>query len=164
MTDYEEYNTEWFERQLIERARQGDAEAGLEALVSAAFAIDAKRFDSLLLPYLADCILQFREGIPLDRALGVEDRKPGGRPTKYDACELAAVDILLRDHGGLSPENAVAWIAEQIGAERSTIQKYRRQFDSRYNRETKGGLMDAWDRDLLLDQAGALRNAVEPAL
>src|SRR5690349_11064039 len=98
MSDAEEQ----FERKLIRRAKKGDAEAGREILLEIALAIDAGRFQSPLFPFLADCLFLFaNDHVPLERALCVEAEKNlGGAPRKYQEIELAAVDILLRDHAG----------------------------------------------------------------
>ena len=157
--------TEQFERQLIKHAQRGDEEAGREILYTIALAIDAGRFDSPLFPFLADCLILFaRDGVPLERALCVErDRNPGGKPSKYDSTELAAVDILLRDHAGFSPEQAVTWIKENIGADRRTVQKRRPDYDGRYN-PGSGPLMESLDRETLLHRSGSLRKTVAQAL
>ena len=65
---------------------------------------------SPLFPFLAECLwLYVEQGVPLARALCVEgDKSAGGAPLKYDPIELAAVDLLLRDHAGFSPAEAVA--------------------------------------------------------
>src|SRR6476620_7270724 len=98
---------EWFERELIKRALQGDAEAGREILHKIALAIDSGRFDSPLFPFLAERLFEFvRDGVPLERALRVKSKSTGGAPLKYQPNELAAVDLILRDHAGFSPDLA----------------------------------------------------------
>lgn len=75
-----------FEHELIKRAGHGDAEAGRELLKTISLRITGRQFDSPLFDYLADCLWQHLEdGVPLERALGVEEEdKKGGRPKKYD--------------------------------------------------------------------------------
>lgn len=57
--------------------------------------IERGHFDSPLFPYLAINLRAYLDqGVPLERALGVEsDANPGGRPKKYDETAIAAVDI-----------------------------------------------------------------------
>ena len=81
-----------YERELIRRAESGDQEASrliLEELISH---IDRKSFESPAFDYLASNLRLFlEEGIPLERALGIEaDVNRGGRPRKYDDTEVAA--------------------------------------------------------------------------
>ncbi len=151
--------TEQHEKEMIERAQRGDAEAGRDALYSIALAIDAMQFDSLLLPYLSKCLLQFNEGVPLERALNVEEIKTGGRPFKYDDTQLAAIDILLRDYADYAPEESITWIVENIGADRRKIQRLRIEHDSRYN-EFDAPLMESLSKDLLLHLSGSMRENI----
>jgi hypothetical protein len=158
---------DWFKRQLIARAQRGDAEAGCEILREIALAIDAGGFDPILFPFHAECLWLFMQGAPLDKALCVKGEDQGGRPRKYDELELAAVDILLRDHAKLSVEDANAWIGERIGTDRTTVQRVRKNHDARYNPEAQQKhqqLMEAADRELLLHRSGSLRPIVAAAL
>ena len=150
--------TEQFERDLIKEAKGGDAEAGREILFSIALAIDAGRFDSLLFPFLADCLMQFaQDGKPLEQALWVKQGKKKGRPIKYNETELAAVDILLRDYHGLSSSSTIYLIKGRIGADKKLVKSVRKKFDSRYNTLTDGPLMESLPRDILLHLSGSLR-------
>lgn len=154
----------WFKSELIKRAQQGDAEAGREILKEIVLAIGANRFDPLLFPFLGECLgLFLQDGIPLDRALCVEAVDQGGRPRKHDQLELAAVDILLRDHGGFSPEQAIIWIEEHVGVDRRTVQKARKVCDARYGKGPTP-LMEALDLETLLHRSGSLRPTVAQAL
>ena len=153
--------TEDFERALIERAQGDDAEAaeaGREILYSIALAIDAGRFDSLLFPFLADCLMQFaQDGKPLEQALWVvPNLNKGGTKRKYVGIELAAVDILLRKHVGLGKDAAIYWIEqkENIGASASTVRRARAKYD----------LMESFSRDDLLHFSDSLRSKVAKAL
>src|SRR6476660_3024093 len=119
---------EWFERELIKRARQGDAEAGREILHKIALAIDSGRFDSPLFPFLAERLVEFLQGVPLEPALCVDNKSIGGAPLKYQPNELAAVDLILRDHAGFSPDLATSWIEDQIGADRRAVQRLRKSY------------------------------------
>ena len=147
--------TDQFEKELIERARAGDEDAGREILYTLALAIDAGRFDSPLFPFLAECLLLFaRDGVPLERALCVEkEPSRGGRPLEHDS-ELAAVDILLRKHGGFTPEQALDWIEQSIGASRSTVRRLRVTYTP----------MQALERNLLLRLTGSLQVKAAEAL
>ena len=67
----------------------------------------------------------------------------GGRPRKYDDTEIAAVDLLLRDHCGLKAEEAIDWIAEEVGADRRYVQLRRKEYDARYNDFDAENLMES---------------------
>jgi hypothetical protein len=87
--------TEELERELIKRANAG-GEKGVEAARQicemAAGAIHAGRFNSLLLPFMVDCLSRIAEGVPPEHALWLWTPEPdkGGRPEEYDPVELAA--------------------------------------------------------------------------
>ena len=157
-----------FEQELIERAERGNAEAGRELLESAAVRIYAKDYDWPVFPYLANCLLNFvQHGIRLERALNVEAKNLGGRPSEHDRAALAAVDILLRDHAQYKPEAALKWIMNNVdGVERRYLQKVRADYDSRYNKYTDRNerLMESLNRDLLLHLSGSLRQKVAEVL
>ncbi|HEX2237136.1 MAG TPA: hypothetical protein VHJ19_01980 [Gammaproteobacteria bacterium] len=158
-------DTEQFERELIARAKAGDADAGKKILLNIALKIDLGQFDSELFPYLADCIWDFAyHGIRLDRALNVEAENKGGRPPKYETLELAAVDILLRDYANFRPEAALTWICENIGVDRRHMQRVRSEHDQRYNKHTDKPLMESCERDFLLHLSGSLRQKVAEVL
>jgi hypothetical protein len=152
----------WFEQEIIRQADEGDSQAGRKALEIIASRIEIKQFDSPLFSYLAESIKEFlHEGISLDRALGVEDEpNKGGRPRKYDEVELAAVDLLLRNNAGFTPEEAVEWIEENVGADRRAIQRLRSAYDARYNKFGADKLMESRGQDDLLDMSGSMRKKV----
>ncbi|MDB4409320.1 hypothetical protein N9235_00700 [Gammaproteobacteria bacterium] len=153
-----------FEEYLIWRTERGDTEAGREILKSVASSITGM---SLLLDYHAKCLCQYaEEGVQLERALGVKEEEPdkGGRPKKYDELELAAVDILLRHHAGMGPEEAVNWIIKNIGADRRATQRIRKVYDSKYNEVTDEPLMENLNYDLLLHMTGSRRKKVAEVL
>jgi hypothetical protein len=159
-------NEEWFKRQLIGRAENGEAEAGRQILRSIAVSIDAGQFDPILFPFLAKCLWLIIDGAPPDKALCIEEEKSkGGTPRVYDPDELAAVDILLRDYAKpeFSPEQAIAWIEEHIGADRRMVQRLRAKYDARYNQEAPR-LMEALDKETLLHRSGSLRPIVAQTL
>lgn len=155
-----------FHEELIRRASRGDAEAGKEILRTVALLIDAGQWTSPLFAFLADGLWEYTQhGIPLDRALCVEpESASGGRPQKYNPDELAAIDIILRDHAGYGPEEAVRWIAERIGADRRTVQRIRREYDRRYNKSAEGPLTESLSLDDLLQLSGNLRKNLEGVL
>lgn len=154
--------TDDYERESIARAGEGDAEAGRECLSLIMHAIDAQRFDSPLLPYLAECIQQYLSGVRIDRAFNVEKENKGGRPAKYNPTEVAAVDILLRDHANFQPEQSIIWLIENIHPriDRRFVQRVRKEHDRRYNPNAAGPLMESCTRDLLLHLSGSLRKYV----
>jgi len=152
-------NEKKYIERLIEGADKGNNDDGVEALRSAALAIETGQFDSPFLPYLADCIMKYVElGVPLERAFNVEaEPSRGGKPAKYDKIEIAALDILLRKYAGKSPEEAVDWIDQHVGPDRRYVQRLRKEHDSTYNDTTSQPLMESLDRDILLHLVGAMR-------
>lgn len=140
-----------FHLELIRRAKAGDAEAGREILQSIVHCIDAGKTDGPLFHFLAENLWLFlSDRIPLERALCVEESGAGGRPPTYDMMEVLAVDALLR-RCRFSKEDAIAWIQENIGADRTTVQRYRRAAtDSFYGQSD----------DDLLHMAGSHRQKV----
>ena len=128
--------------------------------------IEARSFNTPLMDYLTESLRLFLdEQIPLDTALGVEATpNTGGRPRKYDDTEIAAVDLLLRDHCGLKAEEAIDWIAEEVGADRRYVQLRRKEYDARYNDFDAENLMESRPLDDLLDLAGSLREKVAGVL
>jgi hypothetical protein len=149
--------TDKFDRLLIERSHEGDAEAGREFLRQVVSAITAGRFDSPVFDALAKRLSLFLDGgIPLERALGVESEKDkGGTPATYDPIELAAVDLLLREHANFTKEAAIRWIEDKLGADRSTVMRCRKMCDSRYN-NAPCPLMEVLGHDDLLHLSGSL--------
>ena len=154
-----------FELETIRRAEQGDSEAGRLALDMIACRLETAELDSPLFDYLASSIRAFLdEGIALGRALGVEEEKHrGGRPRKYEELEVAAVDLLLRDHASFKAEQAIDWLYKEFSIDRRTVQKIRKGYDSRRS-SSEGDLMDAMDRELLLHNAGSIRKNLEGVL
>ena len=71
-----------YEKAVIEAANNGEDSYGREALEIIAERIERGRFDSPLFAYLATNLRAYLEqGVPLERALGVEpELNPGGRP------------------------------------------------------------------------------------
>ena len=155
-----------FEEDTIRRAERGDRDAALLALQMAVEKIEARIPDTPLLDYLAENLRLFLdEQIPIDTALGVEAvANRGGRPRQYDDTEVAAVDLLLRDHCGLKAEQAIDWIAKEIRADRRYVQLRRKEYDARYNDFGAENLMESSTLDDLLDLAGSLREKVARVL
>tara|TARA_Y100000593_G_scaffold86828_1_gene166311 strand:- start:618 stop:1115 length:498 start_codon:yes stop_codon:yes gene_type:complete len=159
-------NDNFYEKGLIQHADQGDSEAGRELLKIVASRIETREFDSPVFGHIASGIQAFLfEGVPLDRALGVESPpNKGGRPSKYDETELAAVDLLLRDHAHYAAEQAAEWIDEYIGADRRTVQRLRTAYDARYNKFGADKLMESLNRGDLIDLCGSMREKVAEVL
>ena len=155
-----------YEQELIQRAESGDQEASRLILKELISHIDRKSFESPAFDYLASNLRLFlEEGIPLDRALGIEsDVNRGGRPRKYDDTEVAAVDLILRDHAGKKAEGAINWIQENVGADRRYIQDRRKEYDSRYNKFGAKSLMESRSLEDLLVLSGSLREKVAEVL
>ena len=43
------------------------------------------------------------------------------------------MDLLLGDHAGFKPEQAIKWIEDNVGADRRYVQLRRKENDARYN-------------------------------
>ena len=144
---------------LIKLAEAGNVEAARDVLEEFCEAVemDAAPHPEIL-QYVARAFRGILESVPLDRALGLEDDvNPGGTPKRYDDLELAAADILLRDHAGLKPGKAHQWLELNTQISKSQIGRIRREFDSRYNRHTDAPLMESISREDLLRLSGKLR-------
>ena len=152
-----------WEQTTITQANAGSEQAGREALDLIVDRIAMRQFDSPLFDYLAENLELFlNKGVPLSRALKVEPApKKGGRPRKYDENEIMAAYFLLTDHGPLGIEAAFDLISEHTGADRSTLQAIRREYDARYCKNGPKKMMESVDRDVLLLMIGSLREKVE---
>ena len=105
-----------FEEKTIRRAESGDQEAALFALELAIIEIEHSCEKSKTTDYFVSKVRLFLDdGVSLERALGIHSNsKDGGRPTKYGPTEVAAVDLLLGDHAGFKPEQAIKWIEDNV--------------------------------------------------
>ena len=155
-----------YEKAVIEAANNGEDSYGREALEIIAERIERGLFDSPLFAYLATNLRAYLDqGVPLERALGVEtDLNPGGRPKKYNDTEIAAVDIILRYHADFSSEEANIWIEKRIGADRRLVQRNRLEHDSKYNSSYASELMESLSLDDLLHLSGSMREKVAEVL
>lgn len=149
-------------KRAIDAAERGGADDGRFLLDSIANKIYARKFDTLLFDYLADCIFQFLDDVPLERAFNVEvfKTKPKTGIHGHDRIELAAVHALVRYHACKGKEETLKWILENIDAriDRRDLQKLRDETDTNHNKRANGRpLMESWDRDLLLAVSGNLR-------
>ena len=156
----------WFEQEVSLRADLGDDKAAREMLHIIASRIETKRFDSALFSELAKNLRLFlNDGIPLDIALGVfKEPNKGGRPPKYNQVEVAAVDLLLREYAMFRPEKAATWINKNIGVDRRTVQRIRTRHDGRYDKSSSKTWMERYDKELLLDLTGSMREKVTGVL
>lgn len=146
------------ELELISRAKAGDAEAGRHILRRVTLLLDTKHLDSPLIPFLSECLREFEEGVPIERALCVEtDVSRGGRPRKYVPAEVAAVDILLRRECGLGLDESLSWIEASIGVGRKEAREYRKQYDANFNSGASEPLSEQLEIDDLLSLSGSLR-------
>lgn len=154
-----------FELELIERAKEGDSEAGEEILKAIVRHIDGRRIDSPLFPFLANCLHEYERGVPIERALCIEKGpNVGGRPSKYDPDEIAALDIYLRRELGFKLEESLAWIEANVGMGKKEARELRKVYDARFNDDTDGPLMESLDTDLLLHNIGSLRVILAPLI
>jgi hypothetical protein len=90
------------ESETLTRARGGDVEAGLYALSLCVPGLYLGRMSEKLRFYLAECLQNIVDGMPVDRALCVENERASGRPTNpFPDWEepLAAVAALLTQRG-----------------------------------------------------------------
>jgi len=149
------FDNKEFIQEMISRAKSGDAEAGRDALQALVHVLDNKEFNSPLVGYLAECLWDYvHHEVPIERALNVENGpQKGGRPA-YDPVELMAVDLLLRNFVALDKDAAEWWIKEHIGASERTMGRVRKICAP----------MEDMDRDLLLHNAGSLRQKVAEVL
>ena len=157
---------DWFEQQVGLRANLGDDEAAREMLDIIASRIETKQFNSALFFELAKNLRLFLDdGVPLGIALGVfKEPNKGGRPPKYNQVEVAAVDLLLREYAKFRPEKAATWINKNIGVDRRTIQRIRTRHDGRYDKSSSKTWMERYDKELLLDFTGSMREKVTRVL
>ena len=148
--------------ELIIRANCGDHEAAREVLDEIATDLLVNRLRPQLAEYLGASLRLFLDGgVGIERSLGLEADPPkGGRPRKYAEIEVMAVDLLLRDHLGFRKEQAVEWIAAEIGADRKFTRGLRKEYDSRACKGVGRQLMDGLSRDDLLYFSGSMREKV----
>ena len=153
-----------FELELIDRAKDGDPQAGEEILKAIVRHIDGRRIDSPLFPFLAECLYEYERGVPIERALCIEkEPNVGGRPSKYNDIEIAALEILLRRELGYSSGKSVNWVSDNVGIHRSEVRRIRKEFDSRFNDCVKSPdetLMDGSETEILFYSLGSLRKDV----
>jgi hypothetical protein len=151
-----------FEEETVKRAESGNQEAALFALELAIREIEHSYEKSKIIDYFVSKVRLFLDnGVSLERALGIHSNsKDGGRPKKYDPTEVAAVDLLLRDHAGFKPEQAIEWIEINVGADRRFVQLRRKEYDARYNDFGAKKLMESRPVDDLLELARSLREKV----
>ena len=104
---------------LVMRANSGDHEAAREVLYEIATDLLVSRLRPQL-EYLGASLRLFLDGgVGIERSLGLKADPPkGGRPRKYAEIEVMAVTCCFGDHLGFRKEQAVEWIAAEIGADR----------------------------------------------
>lgn len=93
---------EEFEAETIRRARDGDAEAGREAIQSCVAGLYAGRISEPLRFYLAGCLNDFLNGMPIGRAMCVEVERARGRPSdplpEWEVSLAALAALLFQRH------------------------------------------------------------------
>ncbi len=97
-----ESQSEWFERETLERALAGDHEAGTEALKQCITGLYSGKMSERLRFYLAKCLIDLVDGVKAERALNIEIERGPGRPRDpFPDWEtpLAAFAELLRRRG-----------------------------------------------------------------
>ena len=155
-------NPRWllFEQETIRRAERGETAAARRALHLLRDRLEGPAaLGDQVMGYARDCLdAVLDHGINIEKAFGLDaDPGVGGRPRKYDALEVAATDLVLRDHCGYSPEQACLWIQSEIGMDRSQLQRLRKTFDQRYTAEKIAAAPQNLDLEDLLHTAGSLR-------
>ena len=148
-----------FEQQTLERAERGETSAALRALHLLRDRLEgpAARGDEVM-RYARDCLDKVLDhDIGIEKAFGLDaDPSAGGRPRKYDSLEVAAADLILRDHCGFKPEQACAWVSSEIGMDRAQLQRLRRTFDNRYTDAAIEAAPQNLSLEDLLHTAGSL--------
>ncbi len=160
------FNIEDFEAETLRRANAGEVDAAREALRIVRRKLDTEAPRDPVIEYLLSNLSSYLdEGIPLDKALGLErqPRKTGRKP-KIDPLELGSADIILRQYCGYSPETACMWLEKTTGADRRTVQRNRKTYDASYANRDTGPLSESLDLELLLYNAGSLRKNVASVL
>lgn len=150
-----------FEAMTIRLARDGNAEAGLEALRLCATGLYANNLSEPMRFYLARCLLDLADGIQADRAMNVEVERGSGRPrAPFPDWELplAAFAALLHRRGYIA-----ARIEEAMADARQTTQG--KDLDGKEARRIrkKYAPMELLDEDLLIHHCGdqGLRGKIE---
>ena len=119
-------------QETLERANNGDTEAAQLALKWARE--DLKQLDTPALKWLAENLDQIAQGVPADRALGIEaEPKKGGPGYAVDPRKATALYLLLRDHHDQTNASAIEFVCGLLDIDDRTLRGYRAKFDSRYN-------------------------------
>ena len=154
-------NPRWllFEQETIRRAERGETAAARRALHLLRDRLEgpAASGDEVMC-YARDCLNKvLDDDIGIEKAFGLDaDPSAGGRPRKYDSLEVAAADLILRDHCGFRPEQACVWVSSEIGMDRAQLQRLRRTFDNRYTDAAIEAAPQNLSLEDLLHTAGSL--------
>ncbi len=122
-----------FEAQTIALARQGDADAGMEAIETCIAGLYANRLSEPMRFYLAQCLIDLVGGMKPTRAMNIEVERGRGRPANpFPEWEmpLAAFGALLHRRG-----YSAARIEEAMDRVRQSV--YQRPLDPREARRIR---------------------------
>jgi len=143
--------------ELVKRAEEGEEdgpEAALELLEFVLTDLNLVIGRSQALLWIFKALEQIVAGVSPARALCLErlDSK-GGAPQKFNRYKIMSIDLLLRDHAKLSNTEAADIILTYFEMDPSTLRKYRKEFDSRFNKESEP-LLEQSSREVLKVIAG----------
>lgn len=144
----------------ISNALEGSSSAGFDCLLTLRDQIHREQLKSVhpIFEYISNCIWEYAQGVPLDRAFNLEyEPQVGGKPRKYDEHEVIAADVLLRRECGYSSEKANDWLAEKIGIDRRSVQRFRKKFKVNAKSKTFDSNIESLDSDFLFHSSGSLR-------
>ena len=139
-------------QEMIDRADEGDSEAGLELIES--IITELHQSNSDLLHWHAQKLQEIVEGVPAPRALCIESDKKKGRPPKWDSIQVIAIDQLLRRFTGLSEREAGEIIEQRLGVDQRTLAGYRKELETVPAENGVVGLA-GYSREQLVVVAGA---------
>lgn len=142
----------------IKQARKGSVDAGKECFNEVRSVIFSDELEHPIREYISSCIWDYFQGVPLTRALNLEEEKTyGGPPIKYDKYEIIAADVILRIHCGFGKEQSISWLGNVKGIDRTTIQSYRK-ITGNNSDKTISSAFENLDLDVLFHYSGAMRD------
>ena len=151
----------------ISNALEGSSSAGFGCLLALRDLIQRDQLKSVhpIYEYISNCIWEHAQGVPLDRAFNLEEEPHvGGRPRKYNEHEVIAADVLLRRECSYRPEEANDWLAEKIGIDQRSIQRFRKKFRINARSNMFDSNIESLDSDFLFHSSGSLRQYLKEVL
>lgn len=148
-------------REMIDRAEQGDAEAGLELVES--IITELYQCDSDLLHWHAQKLTEITQGVPAARALCIESTKIKGRPATWESIRIIAIDQLLRRFADMTRREAAETIEQRFNLDDRTLRGYRKEFGEKSADKSSSALAHCSQRQLVA-AAGDYLQKVEDIL